>query len=57
EEVNVLTLDAWIQMGRLPLQPSLNVLFMENMTKAMPIGVLKDDSITIKGAKFTGEFK
>ncbi|KAH9298453.1 hypothetical protein KI387_030135, partial [Taxus chinensis] len=56
-EVNVLTLDAWVQMGRPPLQPSSNVLFMENWTKATPIGVLKDASITIKGAKFIGDFE
>ncbi|KAH9307054.1 hypothetical protein KI387_011458, partial [Taxus chinensis] len=32
-EVNVLTLDAWHQMGRPALQPSSNVLYMENKTK------------------------
>ncbi|KAH9320087.1 hypothetical protein KI387_021856, partial [Taxus chinensis] len=56
-EVNVLTLDAWVQMGRPPLQPSSNVLFMANRTKATPIRVLKDASITIQGAKFTGDFE
>ncbi|KAH9291624.1 hypothetical protein KI387_043182, partial [Taxus chinensis] len=55
--VNVLTLDAWHQMGRPALQPSSNVLYMENKTKAMPIGVLKDAAITIQGAKFTGDFE
>ncbi|KAH9318041.1 hypothetical protein KI387_019810, partial [Taxus chinensis] len=56
-EVNVLTLDAWVQMGRPLLQPSSNVLFMANKTKATPIGVLKDAFITIQGAKFTGDFE
>lgn len=56
-EVNVLTLDVWVQMGRPPLQLSSNVLFMENRTKATPIGVLKDASITIQGAKFTVDFE
>ncbi|KAH9313419.1 hypothetical protein KI387_044053 [Taxus chinensis] len=56
-EVNVLTLDAWVQMGRPPLQPSSNVLFMVNRTKATPIRVLKDASITIQGAKFTRDFE
>ncbi|KAH9292667.1 hypothetical protein KI387_042145, partial [Taxus chinensis] len=56
-KVNVLTLDAWNTMGRPPLQPSSNVLYMENRTKAMPIRVLKDASITIQGAKFTGDFE
>ncbi|KAH9307516.1 hypothetical protein KI387_035427, partial [Taxus chinensis] len=55
--VNVLTLDAWNQMGRPLLQPSLNVLYMTNMTKSTPISVLKDASITIQGNKFTGEFE
>ncbi|KAH9292050.1 hypothetical protein KI387_042765, partial [Taxus chinensis] len=52
-EGNVLTLDAWNQMGRPPLHPSSNVLYMANKKRAMPIGVLKDASITIQGAKFT----
>ncbi|KAH9328697.1 hypothetical protein KI387_000805, partial [Taxus chinensis] len=56
-EVNVLTLDAWHQMGRPTLQPSLNVLYMENKTKVMPISVLQDVAITIQGAIFTGDFK
>ncbi|KAH9320964.1 hypothetical protein KI387_015603, partial [Taxus chinensis] len=56
-EVNVLTLDAWHQMGRPALQPSSNVLYMANKTKAMPIGVLKDATITIQGTKFTGDFE
>ncbi|KAH9322306.1 hypothetical protein KI387_016945 [Taxus chinensis] len=44
-------------MGRPALQPSSNVMYMENKTKAMPIGVLKDAAITIQGDKFTGDFK
>lgn len=48
-ELNVLTLDAWVQMGIPLLHPSSNVLFMENRTKATPIGVLTDASITIHG--------
>ncbi|KAH9304358.1 hypothetical protein KI387_008762 [Taxus chinensis] len=44
-------------MGRPPLQPSSNVLFMANQTKNTPTGVLKDASITIQGAKFTGDFE
>ncbi|KAH9298159.1 hypothetical protein KI387_029841, partial [Taxus chinensis] len=55
--VNVLTLDVWNQMGRTPLPPSSNVLYMVNKTKAMPIGVLKDVTITILGAKFTRDFE
>ena len=46
-KVNVLTLDVCVQMGRPPSQPSYNVLFMANRTKATPIGVLKDASITM----------
>ncbi|KAH9290599.1 hypothetical protein KI387_034716, partial [Taxus chinensis] len=56
-KVNVLTLDAWAQMGRPPLQSSSNVLFMANWTMNTPIRVLKDASITIQGAKFTGDFE
>ncbi|KAH9305675.1 hypothetical protein KI387_010079, partial [Taxus chinensis] len=56
-EVNVLTLDAWVQMGGPPLQPSSNVLFMVKQMKPTPIRVLKDASITIQGAKFTGDFE
>ncbi|KAH9331521.1 hypothetical protein KI387_003629, partial [Taxus chinensis] len=56
-KVNVFTLDSWNQMGRPPLQPSSNVLYMPNRTKATPIEVLKDAYITIQGAKFTGNFK
>ncbi|KAH9299609.1 hypothetical protein KI387_031291, partial [Taxus chinensis] len=56
-EVNVLNLYAWVQMGRPPLHPSSNVFFMANQTKATPIGVLKDASITIQGSKFTGDFE
>ncbi|KAH9288598.1 hypothetical protein KI387_032715, partial [Taxus chinensis] len=56
-EVNVLTLDAWNQMGRPPLQPSSNVLYMAKKTKVIPIGVLKDVVITIQGEKFNGDFK
>lgn len=46
-EVNVLTLDAWHQMGRPALKPSFNVLYMEKKMKVMPIGVLRDATITI----------
>lgn len=56
-EVNVLTLDAWNQMGRPPLQPSSNMMFMENRTKAMPIGVLKDANIIIKGPSLVGNLR
>ncbi|KAH9299924.1 hypothetical protein KI387_044620, partial [Taxus chinensis] len=56
-EVNVLTFDAWHQMGRPTLQPSSNVLYIVNKTKAIPIGVLKDATITIQGAKFTWDFE
>ncbi|KAH9308827.1 hypothetical protein KI387_036738, partial [Taxus chinensis] len=44
-------------MGRPMLHQSLNVLYMENKTKVIPIDVLKDVAITIQGAKFTGDFK
>lgn len=39
-EVNILTKDAWRQMGIPPLVESSNVLFMANKTKKKPIGVL-----------------
>lgn len=44
-------------MGRPTLQSSSNVLYMENKTKVIPIGVLKDITITIQGAKFIGDFE
>ncbi|KAH9327813.1 hypothetical protein KI387_043747, partial [Taxus chinensis] len=44
-------------MGRPSLQPSSNVLYMANKKKAMPIGVLKDATITIQGTKFIGDFE
>ncbi|KAH9315059.1 hypothetical protein KI387_023686, partial [Taxus chinensis] len=56
-KVNFLTLDAWNQMGRPSFHPSSNVLYMANEIRAMPIGVLKDDSITIQGSKFKADFK
>ncbi|KAH9308744.1 hypothetical protein KI387_036655, partial [Taxus chinensis] len=57
EEVNVLTLDSWHQMGRPTLQPYSNVLYMVKKTKEIPIGFLKDVVITIQGSKFTGDFE
>lgn len=44
-------------MGRPVLQTSSNVLHMEKKTKAIPIGVLKDETITIQVAKFTRDFE
>ncbi|KAH9291009.1 hypothetical protein KI387_044138 [Taxus chinensis] len=56
-KVNVLTFGCMAWMGRPALQPSSNVLYMANKTKAFPIGVLKDATITIQGAKFSGDFE
>ncbi|KAH9312259.1 hypothetical protein KI387_027294, partial [Taxus chinensis] len=56
-EVNVLTLDTWHQMGRPTLQPTSNVMYMVKKNNVRPIDVLKDDTITIQGAKFTGDFE